>query len=146
MGGGYGVAVGGAFAIESQFARESHTSKVGFAVLNWHLARWGFVLNDNKLPARNCLDMGFRVVPRAEFLARLREAQRAPDKVGAWEVETDLPTVATWQPGGAPMEADETTSVESPAVMKPHNRVWVPLLPAVNSATIGLTESMIAFI
>ena len=30
VGGGYGVAVGGAFTIESQFTRESHTSKIGF--------------------------------------------------------------------------------------------------------------------
>ena len=48
VGGGYGVAVGGAFTIESQFTLESHTSKIGFAVLNWHLAKWGFLLNDNK--------------------------------------------------------------------------------------------------
>jgi leucyl/phenylalanyl-tRNA--protein transferase len=34
VGGGYGVAVGGAFTVESQFTRESHTSKIGFAVLN----------------------------------------------------------------------------------------------------------------
>src|SRR6185437_14963940 len=39
-GGGYGVAFGGAFATESQFSREPNTSKIGFTVLNWHLARW----------------------------------------------------------------------------------------------------------
>jgi len=48
VGGGYGVAVGGAFTIESQFTIESHASKIGFAVLNWHLAQWGFLLSDNK--------------------------------------------------------------------------------------------------
>ena len=41
VGGGYGVAVGGAFVTESQFSREPNTSKIGFTVLNWHLAHWG---------------------------------------------------------------------------------------------------------
>ena len=100
VGGGYGVAVGGAFAIESQFTRESNTSKIGFAMLNWHLARWGFVLNDNKGPTRNVLEMGFRTVPRAEFRARLAEAVRLPGRVGRWSVETDLKTVAQWFPAG----------------------------------------------
>ena len=81
VGGGYGVAVGGAFTIELQFTRESHTSKIGFAVLNWHLAKWGFVLNDNKGPTQNTLDMGFQVVPRAEFQARL--ARRCGCRTGA---------------------------------------------------------------
>ena len=48
-GGGYGVAVGNAFVIESQFSREPNTSKIGFTVLNWHLAHWGFAFNDGKL-------------------------------------------------------------------------------------------------
>jgi leucyl/phenylalanyl-tRNA--protein transferase len=71
VGGGYGVAVGGAFTMESQFTRESHTSKIGFAVLNWHLARWGFLLNDNKgrcatlVPAIDALDGEFLGVSRA---------------------------------------------------------------------------------
>jgi len=103
VGGGYGVAVGGAFTIESQFTRESHSSKLGFAMLNWHLARWGFVLNDNKRPAQNVLDFGFRTVPRARFQALLAEAVERPGRLGRWSVETDLPTVAAWRPEtGAP--------------------------------------------
>jgi hypothetical protein len=51
-------------------------------VLNWHLAHWGFVLNDNKGPTKNCLEMGFRVTPRAAFLARNARAQLLPDKTG----------------------------------------------------------------
>jgi len=106
VGGGYGVAVGGAFTIESQFTREANTSKVGFAMLNWHLARWGFVLNDNKGPTQNTLEFGFRMVPRSEFRARLAEAVQLPGRPGRWSVETDLPTVAQWQPGGAEKQAD----------------------------------------
>lgn len=97
-GGGYGVAIGGIFIVESQFARESHASKVGFSVLNWHLAKWGFAMNDNKGPAQNVLDMGFHVMSRAEYLERLAHAIRLRGKAGPWEVEADLPTVAQWEP------------------------------------------------
>jgi leucyl/phenylalanyl-tRNA--protein transferase len=97
VGGGYGVAAGRAFTIESQFARESHTSKIGFAMLNWHLAHWGFLFNDNKGPTRNVVEAGFRPIPRPRFMALLAEAQRGPGKSGRWEVETDLPTVANWR-------------------------------------------------
>jgi leucyl/phenylalanyl-tRNA--protein transferase len=103
VGGGYGVAVGGAFVIESQFSRESGASKIGFCMLNWHLARWGFVLNDNKGPTQNVLEMGFRTIPRAEYLARLAAAQRLPDKIGRWRVETGLDTIAAWQPNEPPV-------------------------------------------
>lgn len=100
VGGGYGVAVGKCFTIESRFAVESNTSKIGLAVLNWHLSRWGFVFNDNKRPNQNVLETGFRDVPRAEFLTLLAEHGRAPDRSGRWQVETDLKTVAAWDPGG----------------------------------------------
>jgi leucyl/phenylalanyl-tRNA--protein transferase len=107
VGGGYGVAVGGAFVIESQFARETGASKIGCAMLHWHLARWGFTLSDNKGPTQNVLEMGFRTVPRAQFLARLAASQQLPDRRGRWEVETDLATVAAWQPD-APAQQEAT--------------------------------------
>jgi leucyl/phenylalanyl-tRNA--protein transferase len=97
-GGGYGVAVGGAFATESQFSREPNTSKIGFTVLNWHLAQWGFAFNDGKLMTPTCRDMGFRDVPRSEYLAKLSQASRRPDRLGRWSVTADLNVVADWQP------------------------------------------------
>jgi leucyl/phenylalanyl-tRNA--protein transferase len=105
VGGGYGVAVGGAFVIESQFSRESGSSKIGFAMLAWHLARWGYTLADNKGPTQNVLEMGFCTIPRAHFLARLAAAQRLPDRAGRWQVETDLDTIAAWRPDAAHAEA-----------------------------------------
>jgi leucyl/phenylalanyl-tRNA--protein transferase len=98
VGGGYGVAVGGAFYTESQFSRESNTSKIGFSVLNWHLARWGYVLNDGKGPTPTILDMGFRMISREEFHVLLACARALEGKSGRWELETDLETVAAWQP------------------------------------------------
>ena len=43
--------------------------------------------------------MGFRDMPRREFLALLSDAVRTPGKIGRWQVETDLDTVSRWQPG-----------------------------------------------
>ena len=76
-GGGYGVAIGGAFVTESQFSHEPNTSKIGFAVLNWHLAHWGFAFNDGKLMTPTCHDMGFRDIPRTR-ISRAAGAGRAP--------------------------------------------------------------------
>jgi leucyl/phenylalanyl-tRNA--protein transferase len=100
VGGGYGVAVGGAFATESQFSREPNTSKMGFAVLNWHLAHWGFAFNDGKVMTPTTRDMGFRDIPRGEFLKRLHEAERRPPHQGRWHIEASMAKVADWQPGG----------------------------------------------
>lgn len=98
-GGGYGLAIGGAFVTELQFSREPNTSKIGFTVLNWHLAHWGFAFNDGKVMTPTCHDMGFRDIARKEFLARLAKQERRTVKSGRWQVEADAATVADWQPG-----------------------------------------------
>lgn len=96
VGGGYGIAVGRVFYTESQFSRASNTSKIGFACLNHHLAKWGFLLNDGKDFTPTLKDMGFRTIPRAEFEAVLAEhgaaETSAPQK---WALETDLATIAS---------------------------------------------------
>ena len=98
-GGGYGMSMGGVFVTESQFSHEPNTSKIGFTVLNWHLAHWGFAFNDGKVMTPTCHDMGFRDISRADFLARLAAAERAPGKSGRWQVEADVAAVAEWQAG-----------------------------------------------
>jgi leucyl/phenylalanyl-tRNA--protein transferase len=100
-GGGYGLSVGASFLTESQFSHETNTSKIGFAVLNWHLAKWGYAFNDGKLMTPTTRDIGFREVPRAEFLARLGEADKRPGRPGRWQIEADAATVADWQPDKA---------------------------------------------
>jgi leucyl/phenylalanyl-tRNA---protein transferase len=94
VGGGYGIAVGRIFVTESQFSRESNTSKMGFAMLNHHLAKWGFLLNDGKQHTPTIEAMGFREIPRAEFEALLREHADAVVKQGPWTVETCLASIA----------------------------------------------------
>jgi leucyl/phenylalanyl-tRNA--protein transferase len=101
VGGGYGVAVGRSFTIESRFVRASNASKVGLAVLHWHLAQWGFAFIDNKVPNQNIIEMGFRGVPRADFVRLLADAANAPSRMGRWRVEADPQTVADWRPGNA---------------------------------------------
>jgi leucyl/phenylalanyl-tRNA--protein transferase len=98
VGGGYGLAIGGIFVTESQFSREPNTSKIGFTVLNWHLAHWGFAFNDGKVMTPTCHDMGFRDIPRSDFLARLAKEERRAAKIGRWQVEADLAAIADWQP------------------------------------------------
>jgi leucyl/phenylalanyl-tRNA--protein transferase len=101
VGGGYGVAVGGIFFTESQFSLEPNTSKLGFAVLNWHLAKWGYTLNDGKRVTPTILDMGFRLIPRAEFQRHLAAAVESAGKPGRWEVESGPEIVAGWSPDKA---------------------------------------------
>lgn len=108
VGGGYGLSVGRVFCTESQFSLESNTSKMGFAVLNYHLARWGYVLNDGKDPTPTIDAMGFRQIPRAEFEAILRDNTAVGEMggpVGRWSVEADIAKVAGWQPAETPVPA-----------------------------------------
>ena len=97
-GGGYGVAVGNSFVTESQFSREPNTSKIGFTVLNWHLAQWGFAFNDGKVLTPTTRDMGFREIPRSDFLARLGEAAKNPVASAAGRSKPMSRKVADWQP------------------------------------------------
>lgn len=97
VGGGYGVTVGGVFITESQFSRDSNASKVGYTILNWHLAHWGYAFNDNKRMTPAIREMGFRDVPRAEFLVRLADALRLPGKPGRWQIEGDPAVIAAWR-------------------------------------------------
>lgn len=96
--GGYGIATGAAFSFESQFACEPNASKLGMTVLNWHLAHWDYRFNDGKLMGPLWRSVGFRDIPRRDFLARLAEAVRAPGKSGRWQVEADPAIVSRWQP------------------------------------------------
>jgi leucyl/phenylalanyl-tRNA--protein transferase len=99
VGGGYGVAIGRVFFTESQFSHEDNTSKLGFSVLNWHLAKWGYVLNDGKWMTPTIRDMGFHMIPRMEFLRILGESTGEGGKEGRWTVEAGTDLVADWRPG-----------------------------------------------
>jgi leucyl/phenylalanyl-tRNA--protein transferase len=98
VGGGYGIAVNGVFHTESQFSRESNTSKMGFTLFNWHLAKWGFLLNDGKDPTPTIDGMNFRLIPRSELQSILDRGTMDMCRPGRWTCETDLKSVAEWKP------------------------------------------------
>jgi len=100
--GGYGLAFGRMFATESQFSFEPNTSKIGFTVFNWHLARWGFVLNDGKHFTPTIDGMGFRAIPREAFTALCQNHGRMPHRIGRWSIVADLATVSAWKPEETP--------------------------------------------
>jgi leucyl/phenylalanyl-tRNA--protein transferase len=102
VGGGYGVAVGRVFVIESQFFRESNASKIGFSVLAWHLAQWGFVFADNKWLTPTTAQMGFREMPRRDYLRHLSVLAQEPVRTGRWDAEAGTKAVADWRPGESP--------------------------------------------
>jgi leucyl/phenylalanyl-tRNA--protein transferase len=108
-GGGYGVAAGGVYTVESNFTREAHASKIGMTVLNWHLQRWGFGLSDNKRQTPTSKDQGYRDIPRDAFLALLERHRAAPRPLGPWRVEAEVKEIAAWEPaaGVEPREASE---------------------------------------
>lgn len=97
VGGGFGHAFGRIFSTESLFSFEPNTSKMGFATLNYHLNKWGYVVNDAKAYAANFDAMGFRVITRAEYDALLSANARIGGRGGPWSVEHDLKAVSTWQ-------------------------------------------------
>jgi leucyl/phenylalanyl-tRNA---protein transferase len=74
VGGIYGVAIGGFFAGESMFHRESNASKVAL----WHLAQLlregGFVLFDVQVLTPATSQMGGVTIPREDYLRRLTKA------------------------------------------------------------------------
>ena len=74
VGGVYGVAVGGLFAGESMFHRESDASKVALVRLHEHLVERGYRLFDVQMVTEITGAMGAVEIPRERYLDRLVEA------------------------------------------------------------------------
>ena len=83
VGGIYGVAIGGYFAGESMFHRVANASKAALYYLVQHLMARDFALLDIQRPTRVTLQMGATLIPRRDFLKRLRSAQSGPAEFGA---------------------------------------------------------------
>ncbi|GAC1347127.1 MAG: leucyl/phenylalanyl-tRNA--protein transferase [Myxococcales bacterium] len=74
VGGLYGLAIGALFAGESMFHREKGASKVAFAALAERLRARGFRLFDVQAHSDHLASLGCVVIPRREYLARVRAA------------------------------------------------------------------------
>jgi leucyl/phenylalanyl-tRNA--protein transferase len=68
------VAVGGLFAGESMCTRRRDGSKVALAALVGRLRQRGFALFDIQMLTEHTARLGAVEIPRAEYLARLRQA------------------------------------------------------------------------
>jgi leucyl/phenylalanyl-tRNA--protein transferase len=77
-GGLYGVAIGGFFAGESMFTRVRDASKVALAYTMDRLVERGFELFDTQFLTEHTARMGATLIPRDDYLARLRHALRKP--------------------------------------------------------------------
>jgi leucyl/phenylalanyl-tRNA--protein transferase len=73
-GGIYGIALGGFFAGESMFHRETDASKVAFASLMTRLKAAGYELFDAQIMTSHLESLGCVPVPRDEYLAKLERA------------------------------------------------------------------------
>lgn len=94
IGGVYGVAIGNVFVTESLFFRESNASKIALHVLNHHLAKWGFVVNDNKAWSGAMESMGYRLIPRAEYETVLAAHAQHDRQKGKWALEDTPAAIA----------------------------------------------------
>ncbi len=74
VGGLYGVAFGGGFAAESMFHRARDASKVALIALVERLRAADFVLLDVQFCTPHLEQFGCIEIPRAEYLARVRDA------------------------------------------------------------------------
>ena len=78
VGGIYGVALGGFFAGESMFHRESNASKVALFHLVQHLRKRDFTLFDIQMLTPITRQLGGVEISREEYLKRLAKAVRKP--------------------------------------------------------------------
>ena len=75
VGGGYGVAAGRAFVLESLFARAEHADAIGLVALTPFLERRGYNLIDGKAMTPMLASLGFQSISRDAYAARLRGAE-----------------------------------------------------------------------
>jgi leucyl/phenylalanyl-tRNA--protein transferase len=81
-GGVYGVAIGGFFAAESMFYRESEASKVALVRLVSHLQARGYRVLDIQQLTPHTARFGAIEIPRRQYLERLAEAIALPVRFG----------------------------------------------------------------
>jgi len=74
VGGVYGVSIGGLFAGESMFSRETDASKVALATLLKHLKQRGFSLFDVQYTTNHLKTFGAIEISRDEYKQRLSQA------------------------------------------------------------------------
>ncbi|USX15769.1 leucyl/phenylalanyl-tRNA--protein transferase [Oxalobacteraceae bacterium OTU3CAMAD1] len=85
VGGAYGVSIGRMFYGESMFARVTDGSKIALAYLVGFLRRHGVKMIDCQQETGHLASLGAAPIPRAQFLAHLRN-------------NIELPQITVWEP------------------------------------------------
>lgn len=102
VGGGFGIAVGPIFVIESQFTRQRNASKVAMVTVMRHLSAWGFVLADGKAHTDYLERVGFRLVAHEDYMTVLGDGLSPVGPTGNWSVDGTLDASEDWQPTASP--------------------------------------------
>ena len=98
VGGGFGIAVGAIFVIESQFTRQRNASKAAMVTLMRHLSAWGFALADGKAHTSYLEAIGFRLTTHEDYMAVLGDGPSLTGPPGQWSVDAALDASEDWQP------------------------------------------------
>jgi leucyl/phenylalanyl-tRNA---protein transferase len=85
-GGLYGVSLGSAFFGESMFSLASGASKFGFLSFAAFMFAEGFEFIDSQVHTDYLASMGGVLIPRREYLRRLKLALEKADREGSWRV------------------------------------------------------------
>ncbi|SDG00389.1 MULTISPECIES: leucyl/phenylalanyl-tRNA--protein transferase [unclassified Duganella] len=89
VGGAYGVSIGRMFYGESMFARVTDGSKIALSYLVRFLRQHGVQMIDCQQETGHLASLGAAPIPRAEFLAHLRNSIELP-QITAWEAIAPL--------------------------------------------------------
>ncbi len=84
VGGLYGISLGGMFFGESMFAKADDASKVAMVRLAEQLSAWNFDLIDGQVMNHHLERLGFGLIPRAEYMAKLQQSIEKPTRRGKW--------------------------------------------------------------
>ena len=87
VGGLYGVSLGTMFFGESMFTRATDASKVALVALVALARRWQFSLIDCQVDNPHLQSLGARLIPRQDFLARVRDNPKLATHRGSWREE-----------------------------------------------------------
>ncbi|QBJ76942.1 leucyl/phenylalanyl-tRNA--protein transferase [Aquitalea sp. USM4] len=88
-GGLYGVGLGRMFYGESMFSHRTDASKIAFVHMARHLARHGVEIIDCQMHTPHLESLGAMLIPRAKFLAKLKQSTLEPQADGMWTYRFD---------------------------------------------------------
>ena len=84
-GGLYGISLGSAFFGESMFFHIRDASKVAFYHLSEQAKAWNFAFIDCQVETSHLLKLGAELIPREEYLEKLKTALTSPTRKGRWD-------------------------------------------------------------